>query len=655
MLNGAVPPFDLGDGGVLLAIVRSLSVASLMSVYGVLVFRCLVAPKALDRMSPEIVQVVDRRLWRFAWFSLVLAVAAAIGWLAFQTAVIADAKTFSETATALPTVLFRMSFGHAILVKLAALVGAGVALGRARHILRWRLAAALSVVAMASQAGSSHALSMFGAVSFLFASDVVHLLSAGAWLGGLLPLLVVVRSAPFKPAAVACRYFSPLGKLCIAGMVVSAIYQGWVLIGSIPGLVGTAYGWMALLKGVGLALLVGFAALNRYRLAPALLHDEPVRAKRLLVRSIALQTVAGLLVVAAAGTLSSLPPAIHLQPVWPFTDQPSLVTVREDPDFGREVAEAVLALAGAMALVAAGIAVRRLRWPAIAVSLVIAWLAVPHLGLLFARAYPTSYYHSPTGFAAATIVVGAALYPRHCAGCHGIEGRGDGPLAQELPAPPADLTAPHLWAHSDGELYWWLSHGIEAPEGGLAMPGFADQLDDGQRWALIDFIRARNAGIGRMANGTWPLPVRAPGFEAECRDGRTVTLDQLQGKVVFLAFQTEASAPLPQVPADVPVDTVTVIVPPVSAAHVPTKACATGDAAVRQAYQIVSGLAPETLAGTRFLIDPNGWLRAMQGPDGPAIGVPDGGWDDPEVLLAEIRQICTHPIRTTEAAHAHHK
>jgi mono/diheme cytochrome c family protein len=35
---------------------------------------------------------------------------------------------------------------------------------------------------------------------------------------------------------------------------------------------------------------------------------------------------------------------------------------------------------------------------------------------------------------------GAALYARHCAACHGAEGRGDGPVAPALARPPSDLT-----------------------------------------------------------------------------------------------------------------------------------------------------------------------------------------------------------------------
>jgi hypothetical protein len=37
---------------------------------------------------------------------------------------------------------------------------------------------------------------------------------------------------------------------------------------------------------------------------------------------------------------------------------------------------------------------------------------------------------------------------------------------------------------------------MEAPDGALVMPGFADTLPADDRWALIDDIRAHNAGVG---------------------------------------------------------------------------------------------------------------------------------------------------------------
>ena len=53
--------------------------------------------------------------------------------------------------------------------------------------------------------------------------------------------------------------------------------------------------------------------------------------------------------------------------------------------------------------------------------------SVPLTGRLAAQPYP-----APRG---------QALYLTHCATCHGASGRGDGPMAQYLRVPPANLAA----------------------------------------------------------------------------------------------------------------------------------------------------------------------------------------------------------------------
>jgi mono/diheme cytochrome c family protein len=44
---------------------------------------------------------------------------------------------------------------------------------------------------------------------------------------------------------------------------------------------------------------------------------------------------------------------------------------------------------------------------------------------------------------------GRIVYERHCAACHGLDGRGGGPVAANLHTPPADLT--RLAARRDGK------------------------------------------------------------------------------------------------------------------------------------------------------------------------------------------------------------
>ncbi len=621
-----LPHFDI-DGGLLLASVRGVSVAALLSIFGTLVFRVAILPRCFDRMTVPTAARVQHRLVVMTQGSVVAGVLGLLGWLVVQAADMANARSLDEAVRATPLVLSGTVFGHLIAAQMLALLAVAGATGQRDRPWRQAVALGFATLALGVQGGHSHAASMSSGVSLLLASDVVHLMSAGAWLGGLLPLLVVVQACPAKAAAAAARWFSPMGKLCLVALTATAMVQGWVLIEGVPGLVGTAYGWMALVKLGLFGVLFGFAALNRYRLAPALLQGDPAAAKRVLIRSLAVQTGFGLAIVAAASVLSSLAPAMDQQPVWPFADRFTLATIGEDPDFRNEVLGAALALAGSALLLGAAILVRhRLRWVGACGAAVIAWFAIPHLDLLFVPAYPTSFYTSPTHFAATSIMEGASLFPQTCAMCHGTEGRGNGPAAAGLPVPPADLTAAHLWMHSDGELFWWLTHGIEAPEGGLAMPGFGTVLSADQRWALIDFIHARNAGLTFHGTGSWSPAIQAPALQARCEAGRMVSLADLRGGFVRVVIGAATPAAMPGV--------TTILV--ASAAQPSPGVCIADDETLPPAFAILAGVPNAGMAGTQFLIDGAGWLRAATSLS--------PGWNDPHTLQAELRELTAHPI-----------
>lgn len=55
---------------------------------------------------------------------------------------------------------------------------------------------------------------------------------------------------------------------------------------------------------------------------------------------------------------------------------------------------------------------------------------------------------STVGAAVDPVAAGRATYERYCQSCHGPDGRGDGPVATALTAPPSDLT--RLRAEHDG-------------------------------------------------------------------------------------------------------------------------------------------------------------------------------------------------------------
>ena len=164
------------------------------------------------------------------------------------------------------------------------------------------------------------------------------------------------------------------------------------------------------------------------------------------------------------------------------------------------------------------------------------------------------------------------------------------------------------------------------------MPGFADKLSPDDRWALIDYVRANNAGVAKRETGQWPVPVAAPALTATCADGQSVTLADLRGKAVRLIFVGGDQA------------STTVTDPNLTTLTIgPTgPGCTDSDPAVPAAYAIALGTTPSALAGSELFIDPNGWMRSEQSEN-----------MTPAALAALVREICTYPLAAASGGHHH--
>lgn len=159
-----------------------------------------------------------------------------------------------------------------------------------------------------------------------------------------------------------------------------------------------------------------------------------------------------------------------------------------------------LLLAGIAALVAgaAGFLLRRppllrtLRIPA----LIVGGVLVAGV-LLSPPATPESGLANPVPVTVDSVAVGAGIFSASCAACHGVDARGGGSAAGTTTVPPPALTGPgsHLGQHTDGDLHYWISHGL--PGG---MPAWGTRLGDEQIWDLVDYLRSINgAPVGTPA------------------------------------------------------------------------------------------------------------------------------------------------------------
>ena len=629
---------------IIVASLRGGHVAALVSLFGTLVFLVLIAPATMKEAA-EGAHRFRFSLLGLACASTACALIIAIGWLLVEAAVIAGADSVLSTLQALPVVAWRTQFGRWMLLRCALLLTVLPMLRLRRTGLI--LAVFLAGLALAIQPMIGHAGAIGGRVGdALIISEVMHLWAAGAWLGGLLPLFITIAILPHSAAATACRSFTPVGLSAIVMLGGTAVVQVAEFMGGLPGLFGTAYGQIALVKLGLFVVLLALAALNRLALTDRLAGPAPDAAQRQMRASIAIEAVLGALVVAVAGFLASHMPSTHEQPVWPFAWRPSL-SAFDEPDLRAEVIAVVFAMGVTVVIAIATVIWRKVRWPGLALAALILVVAIPHLDLFLVKAYPTSFFTSPTEFAATAIAHGAKLYMANCAACHGNEGHGDGPAAKSFSVSPADLTADHLWAHSDGELFWYISHGFQASKGGMAMPSFEAALSSEARWDLIDYLRAHNAGESMRTIGKWSHPVSVPQFDATCGNGRSIDLDDLRGRVLRIIAVSGAEATILVPPASTGITTI--ILTGKQTTRSDQTACVASEPEAWPAFAILLGVSGDALAGKQVLVDQNGWLRAQWQPGDP------GNWTNPQVLATVVRDIAAHPIAAdTGGGHAHH-
>lgn len=126
---------------------------------------------------------------------------------------------------------------------------------------------------------------------------------------------------------------------------------------------------------------------------------------------------------------------------------------------------------------------RRARW---VVAGGVAVLAITLLlALVLAQRRGPEVLVNPIAPTPESIAVGESIYRAHCQVCHGISGRGDGPAASNLPAPPADFRFHMAAGHTDAQFFRWITDGI--PD--LGMPAFRRTLKVEERWHVLNFLQ----------------------------------------------------------------------------------------------------------------------------------------------------------------------
>ena len=139
----------------------------------------------------------------------------------------------------------------------------------------------------------------------LILNQVVHLLCVGAWLGGLLVLVLILQQAQGQRLEPILRRFSGVGYGLVAGLLVTGLINVRVLTGQLwPTPLFQGFALILLIK-VGLVLgMLGLALLNRLRIKRCEQRLGSLRA------SVMMEWLLGLAAVAAVSLLGTLPPMV---------------------------------------------------------------------------------------------------------------------------------------------------------------------------------------------------------------------------------------------------------------------------------------------------------------------------------------------------------
>jgi putative copper resistance protein D len=287
-----------------LALCRFAHFLAAMLAFGMSAYLWAYAPERLRLALSPVVR-------RLALIASRVALITAIAWLAFESASMADDWSAAVDPGAIGAVLTDTAFGHvwaAHLVLSAALV-AVVSFGpRAR----WAATSLVSAALLASLGLVGHAAMQSGAEGVLHrANHAVHLVTAGAWIGGLVPFAMCLRAYERddlrRDAARAMAGFSFWGQFIVAAIVLTGVANIALTSGRPPIRPTTPYRALLVAKLVIVAIMISLALVDRFVLAPRLKANA--KALATLRATSAAEVALGCVVIALVSVFALFDPA----------------------------------------------------------------------------------------------------------------------------------------------------------------------------------------------------------------------------------------------------------------------------------------------------------------------------------------------------------
>ncbi|AOH82627.1 hypothetical protein AWL63_00125 [Sphingomonas panacis] len=117
---------------------------------------------------------------------------------------------------------------------------------------------------------------------------------------------------------------------------------------------------------------------------------------------------------------------------------------------------------------------------------------IPRHHAIAANGVPEPYrtMRNPLPVSRATIAKGATLYATNCRSCHGLSGKGNGPIGRDVSPSPFDIAwlSEMKVSRFDGFMYWTIAEG--GVPFGTSMPPYKKMLSPNDIWAVTTYIQA---------------------------------------------------------------------------------------------------------------------------------------------------------------------
>jgi copper transport protein len=340
---GAAPKFTVagligrGESGeatkLAFGVVRALDYVSLALGIGGLVFLvwawlpALAATAEGDEVWGEASEAFVRRLELLFAVAILLGIAVGVLGILLQGASAAGVSLWASAKGTIVDNTLESRFGEVWAARTLVWVALGgvLVVSRSRRcpVRACIKAAALGACMLAVTPALSGHPSVQGPRGVFFPADVIHVVGASVWVGGIACLLLALPAATRKLEGprrtrlllATLARFSPLALACVIAIAITGVVQAYIDVRSFDGLLYSTYGALVIVKVVLLLALIGFGWVNRSRILPALRRlagrgESPGRGGAAARRSIRGELVVMVAVFGVTAALVSYAPPI---------------------------------------------------------------------------------------------------------------------------------------------------------------------------------------------------------------------------------------------------------------------------------------------------------------------------------------------------------